>query len=73
MLTMNNIPSFILSSSHRTAPSATWEIFSFLIFCNKGSFNNYATLKLPFFDPPIPHHQVSSQMITRPTLKLRQG
>ena len=54
MLTMNNIPSFILSSSHRTAPSATWEIFSFLIFCNKGSFNNYATLKLPFFDPPIP-------------------
>ena len=54
MLTMNNIPSFILSSSHRTAPSATWEIFSFLIFCIKGSFNNYATLKLPFFDPPIP-------------------
>ena len=49
MLTMNNIPSFILSSSHRTAPSATWEIFSFLIFCNKGSFNSYVTIKLPFF------------------------
>ena len=26
-------------------------------------FNNYTTLKLPFFDPPTPHHDDSSWMI----------
>ena len=36
---------------------------------SKVLFNNYVTLKLPFFDPPIPHHHASSRMITRPHLR----
>ena len=33
-------------------------------------FNNYVTLKLPFFWPTHPHHHVSLRMITRPLLLL---
>ena len=28
-----------------------------------GLFNNYVALKLPFFNPPTPHHHASSRMI----------
>ena len=31
--------------------------------------HNYITLKLPFFDPPTPHHHASSRIITRPPLR----
>ena len=40
----------------------------FINIFSKGLFNNCVTLKWPFFDPPTPHHQASSQMITRPPL-----
>ena len=33
-----------------------------------GLFNNYVTLKLPFFWTTHPHHHASSQMITKPPL-----
>ena len=33
-----------------------------------GLFNNYVTLKLPFLEPPTPHHHASSRMTTKPTL-----
>ena len=36
-----------------------------------GPFNNYVTLKLPFFDQPTTCHHTSSQMITRLPLLLR--
>ena len=44
------------------------KISLFSIFFHWGPFNNYVTLKLPFFDPPTPHHHVSSRIITRPPL-----
>ena len=34
-----------------------------------GLFINHVTLKLPFFEPPTPHHHASSRMITRLPLR----
>ena len=35
-------------------------------YLSMGPFNNYVTLKLPFFDQPTTRHHASSRMITRP-------
>ena len=36
-------------------------------------FNNYVTLKLPFFDPPSPHYHASSRVIAGTPLMLRHA
>ena len=40
-------------------------------YLSMGPFNNYVTLKLPFFDQPTTRHHASSRMITRPLPLLR--
>ena len=45
--------------------------FPLRISSERGSFNNYVTLKLPLTNPPLPspHHYASSRMITKPPLR----
>ena len=37
-----------------------------------GLFNNYVTLKLPFFETPTPHYHVSSRIDHKTPFTLRQ-
>ena len=40
-------------------------LYDYWVNTNLGLFNNYVTLKLPFFNPPTPHHYASSRMIAK--------
>ena len=60
------------TKSHETLRSWIAQKIKFSIkdfFSKWGPLINYVTLKLPFFDQPIPHHHALSRIITRSLLR----
>ena len=54
------VGSYYLSCCRKTSKKSSNDI--------RGLFNNYVTLKSPFLDPPIPHHDASLGMFTKAVL-----